>query len=461
MKMLLVSAVNKVHSRDLVLKPLGLAYIAAYLKAYGNYNDVQIVHGLQETKKALKDRPDVVAISSVTQNFNIAIEIAKAVKIYNRDIVVIVGGHHITALPECLTADMDIAVMGEGEQTMLELVQRIERGEPWQGTPGIAYREKSEIIRTRPREQINPLDNIPFPARHLLDIKPNEIYMFTSRGCPGRCPYCSSSLFWKTVRFHSPEYILQELRHIAVKYDPKSITIFDDLFIADKDRFRKIVELIEADGFNESISFSIQSRANLIDDEACDLLKRMNASVTCGFESGSPKILKILKNMDIKHNWNAVNKLRDHNIKFSGSFMVGIPGETIDDMDMTMQFVKNNSFAVAESYVLTPFPGTKMWDLAKSKGIVDDDMNWDKLNIDFKNNWRDAIILSGLNRSKLRERYSMLQDECERKAIAGKTISQIVNERGLLNMASAGIKNPRQAVFFIKNLINTKESNVT
>ncbi len=450
MKILLVSAVNPKHPRDLVQKPLGLAYIASYLRRYGGHTDIQIVNGLQETEGALKQNPDVVAISSVSQNFNVAISIAKAVKEHG-DIPVIVGGHHITALPQCLTVDMDIAVLGEGEQTVLELVRAFEQGKPTIDIAGTAYYD-DHLIVAEAREQLRSLDVIPFPARDLLNLKANELYLFTSRGCPARCPYCSSSHFWKTVRFHSPEYVISEIKELIEKYHPEGITIYDDLFIADRKRFRKIVELIEYEKINEKVSFSVQARVNFVDDESCELLKRMNASVVCGFESGSPDILRFLKNLNIKKNWDAVATFQKHGIEFSGSFMIGIPGETEEDMDMTLDFIKKNPFSGAEGYVLTPFPGTKIWDYARSLGAVSDNMDWDKLNIDFDMNWKDAIILSDMDRKKLHERYQMLRNECEKKSLSGKSVKQIIGERGIRKLISSGLRSPKRALDFIRNI---------
>ncbi len=457
MKILLVNAINKKHPRDLVLKPLGLAYVASYIRENGNFEDIKIINGLQETIQNLKLKPDIVAISSVTQNYNIALRIAETIK-SNDDIPVIVGGHHITALPNNLSKNMDVAVLGEGEQTMLELIQAFEnKGLPKSSLSkinGIAYHDGSNLVTTKQRNQINPLDEIPFPARDLLDIKPNELYLFTSRGCPARCPYCSSSHFWKTVRFHSPEYVVAEIKELIEKYHPKGIMIYDDLFIADRIRFRKIIDLIETEGINKQIGFSVQARVNFIDDESCQLLKRMNASVICGFESGSPKILRYLKNLDIKKNWNAVNNFEKYGIQFSGSFMIGIPNETSEDMDMTLQFIKQNNFSGAEGYVLTPFPGTAVWNYAKSKDIVNDDMNWDLLNIDFGNNWKKAIIvMDTISREELYERYILLRDECEKKSLEGKSLFQIIHERGILKVLQKGITNPYRAISFIKNAL--------
>lgn len=461
MKILLVNAINERHPRDIVMKPLGLAYIASYLREYGYFTDIRITNGLKDTEERLKECPEVVAISSVSQNYNRAIEIANAVK-KRWKIPVIMGGHHITALPSCLTSNMDIAVIGEGEQTILELMNLIEKDELdyLYTVDGVAYRENNKIITTKPRSQIKDLDTVPFPDRRLLNLNKNEIYMFTSRGCPAKCPYCSSSHFWKTVRYHSPEYVISEMKEIIKVYHPTGINIYDDLFIADKERLKRIVGLIEHEGINKKTSFSIQARVNFIDDETCQLLKRMNASVGCGFESGSPRTLRYLKGLDVKKNYDAISLFKRYNIPYFGSFMIGIPGETEDDMDMTIEFIQKSDLTGAEGYILTPFPNTPIWDYAKKKGLVSDNMNWDILDIDSDRNWKHAINLSDLSNERLHERFVLLRNTCEQRSM-NTTIPNILNTNNIVPNIIKGIRNPVRAYSFLMNYAKflTKKNN--
>ena len=123
---------------------------------------------------------------------------------------------------------------------------------------------------------IENLDSIPYPDRDLLGIKKHQVFMISSRGCPYNCYFCSSSALWKKARFNSAEYIIKDILGLIERYKPEKIIFWDDLFIADKNRLRKIVERIEQSGINKKVCFHISASANLVDEETASLLKRMN-----------------------------------------------------------------------------------------------------------------------------------------------------------------------------------------
>lgn len=414
MRLTLISLQNK-------LPPLGLAYIASYLRKYGDFNDIKILtfnylYSTENTdkvvKKILSESPDIIGFSSVTQDFNIAKKIASKIKSVS-DIPIIIGGPHITSLPYTLPKCFDIAVLGEGEKTMLELLKLFEKGlnkNALKNVKGIAYHHSKKVKINPRRELIQPLDEIPFPARDLLKkdfFSPRWVFgsywrrgthMITSRGCPYNCIFCSTSNFWgKPVRFFSPKYVVEEMNELINKYNIESINIYDDLFISNKKRIKKICELMVKYGINKKVELFCMAKSNLLNDEICKILKKMNVKgLSFGFESGSERILRYLKKgtSTVKQNSYAVKLCEKYGIDASPTFMIGIPGEEVEDIKKTLNFIKKHNLKNYSVYILTPFPGTELWEYAKSKKIVHDNMNWDKLRIDISDDLSNNVVVA-------------------------------------------------------------------
>jgi radical SAM superfamily enzyme YgiQ (UPF0313 family) len=233
------------------------------------------------------------------------------------------------------------------------------------------------------------------PARELLKID-KHTYMFTSRGCPYKCVFCASTRFWPNVRFFSAEYVMNEIRELVNKYNVKLISFYDDLFIADRKRLNEISSLIQKDKKLQKIHFTCNARANLVNDEVVQLLKQMNVlSINLGLESGCKRTLEYLKPaVTLEQNINAVKTIKRHGLACNGSFIIGCPQETRDDILETYKFIKKIPINLTDIYTLTPYPGTPIWEYAKSKGLVSDDMQWSKLDVNFQNNYQQAIIVS-------------------------------------------------------------------
>lgn len=297
-KLLFINAIFPEREWECRYPNLGIGYLAGSIrKAFGNEYEMKIVD--RDIEKVLEEfKPDIVGIASTTKNFNVAKKCASIVKA--KKIPVIVGGVHISTMPNNLNKNMDVGVIGEGEETIVELlklyksknvsVSRLKK------IKGICFRDsKGKLIITKPRELIDPLDKIPMPARDLLDIK-KHTYMVTSRGCPYRCVFCSTSRFWKKVRAFSAEYVINEIKYLYDNYHVNFISLYDDLFIADISRIEKILTLLKKNNLLGKIKFSCSCRANLITPRAVQLLKEMNVvSVAMGLESGCKDTLRFLK----------------------------------------------------------------------------------------------------------------------------------------------------------------------
>lgn len=390
MKILFVNVVNEFRKRSIEREfpSLGTAYLASYLRKYGRFNDIQIVEAGQNFDASKYD-VDIVGISSVTQNFNIAKEIAEKAKRGSNPLV-LVGGHHITALPSNLTENMDVAVLGEGEQTTLEIAQ--------------AHKNKPlDKQRTRTSKLIRPLDKIPFPARDLMKLDKHHVNMFTSRGCPYKCVFCSSTFFWKSVRFFSANYVVSEISEVVATYNPSRINISDDLFIANKQRLRNISYKIQNERTHRAVEFHCTARANLINHTVACLLKNMNVrTVSLGLESGSNRILQYLKgnSVTVEQNEKAVNILKRHGLNVSATFIIGSPTETSEEIMETYKFIQRSKLDGGDTFVLLPFPGTKVWEYGEQKGQLNDFMNWDDFEIYFEDN-PNRVFLSDLSRDEL------------------------------------------------------------
>jgi anaerobic magnesium-protoporphyrin IX monomethyl ester cyclase len=341
--------------------------------------------------------PDLLGISAVSQNFGYALGYAAECK--RRGIPVIVGGPHMSALPQCLSPEMDVGCIGEGEQTFVELLRLYLRhgefrSEDLAQIKGVVYYDNGRLMRAPPRPLVESLDSIPPPDRSIIGYQRHS-YMFTSRGCPYRCRFCASSRFWKGVRFASAERVVAEISELAAN-GSRMISFYDDLFIADKARLRKIGDLIVERELNKKVVFTCSCRANLVTEEVVRLLKRMNVvSVGMGLESGSDRTLAYLKGaVTVRDNAAAINALKGAGIQANASFVIGAPYETQAEIMETYHFIRSSRLDFVDAYVLTPLPGTPIWEFAEQRGLVSNDMDWSRLDVNFERSWSKAILLS-------------------------------------------------------------------
>jgi radical SAM superfamily enzyme YgiQ (UPF0313 family) len=404
-KVLFIRAIESINEVATRYPGLGLAYLVSALRSHfsEDYFEFKIIErgSVAEVKKQiLSFKPDIVGISTITQDFNIAKEYAAFCK--SESIPVIMGGVHITMLPESLFKEVELACLGESEETIIEVFELFDkRGEflkdEIRKIKGIVFRDDNgELIITEPRPLIENLDDIKLPARDLLNIEKHS-YIFSSRGCPYKCSFCASTIFWDKVRLFSAEYVVNEIEELHNKYDVKMISFFDDLFIINKKRLADIAALLKEKGLDNKIKFSCSCRSNLVNEEVAGLLKDIGiVSVGLGLESGSQRVLKYLKgdSTSVEHNKKAVLALKAHGIAVNASFVIGSPDETEEEMMETYDFIKKVPLDLVDVYVLTPLPGTPVWRCAEGRGLVSKDMDWTRLNINFEENHKDAIIVS-------------------------------------------------------------------
>jgi len=419
-RVLFVNAVNPYVEAQNRYPALGLGYLVSMLRReLGERVESLLVES--DVEETIREwRPHLLAISSVSQNFNLAQDYARLGR--EAGVPVIVGGYHITELPESLAPEMDVGVVGEGEHVICELVELFmahgELSPDRLGTiPGLVYRNGGELLLTTPREVVGAtnksLDELPMPDRSMMRVRPHS-NMLTSRGCPYTCSFCASTRFWPSIRYFSPEAMIEEVKHLRDDYGVRYITFHDDLFIANVKRLEAFHELVLSEGLPKSgFRFSCASSATRITEDMARMLREMNfVSVSMGLESGNQEVLTRLKGRAFKVdiNQNAVETLNRHGIHPHASFIIGEPQETLEQMQETYDFIKQNPLSLINIYVLTPLPGTPVWHAAKERGLVADDMDWDLLNLSFELDWQRVILVSEVvERRELHRMYQKLK----------------------------------------------------
>lgn len=387
MKILLVDAIdsestNKPYENG--CEGLALPCLAAYLRSHVDNLEMKIINS-RFMEELSEFTPDIVAISFVTINFFIAKEYAALAK--SHGIKVVAGGPHLSAAPQTLPDEIDIAVIGEGEETLLELVRMYHRSN-WESKDelvsinGIAFRDGDGEIRITGRREPLNLDTIPMPARDLLFHERRGI--ISSRGCPYLCSFCFRAHLDRRVRYAAPEKVVAEIVYLVKTYDLKHIIIYDDMFTFPRKRFNQIVDSLVDAGITENVSFNCNIRPNDLDEDVARQLKRLNVTrVFLGIESGVQRTLSYLKpqNATVEQNEKALSILKENKIFISGGIIIGAPDETCEEILETLHWLKRSQLDSFEIMLLTPLPGTAVWNDALERGLVSYDMDWSRLDI--------------------------------------------------------------------------------
>ncbi len=382
MKIILATPLMKERRADLQYIPLGLAYIAGSLKKAGHDVLVMDIRAERLDDSGVIGRvaaaaPQVFAVTANTCQFREAAALISLIKSTFPQITTVLGGAHVSALPERTLrelAGLDIAVVGEGERTAVELCHALENNAPLSGISGIAFKSGADIVLNAQRPPEKDIDSIPFPDR---DAFPLEIYnrntieykarpiatIMTTRGCPYRCTFCCKSVFGSRQRLRSAKNVIAEMEYLVEKRGVKEIHIIDDNFTFSTARAKKICEEIIARKWKVYFSLPNGVRVNNFNDELAGLLRRAGFySLWFGVESGDPKVLRHIKK-DLNHAQvrSAVNTAKRHGFFTGMFFVVGLPGSGPESEKMSLDLALELKPDVIGLGVLTAYPGSELY----------------------------------------------------------------------------------------------------
>jgi anaerobic magnesium-protoporphyrin IX monomethyl ester cyclase len=380
---------NKLAHKELEKRiPLGLLYLDAVLKK-NNYDVLTKDYSPKTEKEFLEDiesiiktfNPEVVGISIVTLTRVSAYKAIKLVKQINSKIKIIMGGIHATLMYEQLLEnfDIDAVCIGEGEKTILELLDAFEKKKSLKNIKGIAYKEGNKIIKTKEKEPVN-LEELPFPSYDLLSSNYESIYMLSSRGCSFGCVFCSEGN--KKVRLRSPKNVVDEIEFITKTYPKlKYLTFWDENITIDQQRTIEICkEIIKR---NIKLKYVCQSRIKPVSRELFYWMEKAGFEmINFGVESGSNQILKNIKKGITKEDvYNTFKLIKEFKGLYPYKYiMVGLPGETKETVDETIKLINSLNKLVSrhlewQSFYPQPlivYPGTEIYQIMKEKGLMDD-----------------------------------------------------------------------------------------
>ncbi|OGC96184.1 MAG: hypothetical protein A2W25_07205, partial [candidate division Zixibacteria bacterium RBG_16_53_22] len=397
---ILLIDVNRVSlntSVDMLEYPLGLMYVGTSLKdVFGDQVDIRIESyedkpgSLAQVGELIEDfRPDIVGLRSLTMGRKPLHQIADMAKKDYGVPLVLAGGPHASDNPGDIIANpsFDCAVIGEGEQTAVDIVAAYVSNMSLDNIPGVAVGSSNGCHIACRRQPIAALDTLPMPNYGLVDFlginggrvdfsfrfNARHANLFTSRGCPYRCIYCHQ-IFGKRFRAHSPDRIMAEIRMLYDDYGISSFQIIDDIFNIDRRRALEVFDRIVRAGYRLEISFPNGIRGDVVDDEMVDAMWQAGVRyIAYAIESGSPRIQKLIhKNLRLDRISRAISLSTARGILTRGFFMIGFPTETEEEAMMTIDYAKDSDLTMAMFFTVLYFPGTPLFRLAQSLGKICD-----------------------------------------------------------------------------------------
>jgi radical SAM superfamily enzyme YgiQ (UPF0313 family) len=356
-------------------EPLGVLYLAAVLIKAGyrvKVADLTFARKL-DGLETMARWADMVGISAPTPLVGTAAAVLRFIRKSNPDIRGVIGGPHATAAPDdVLNHGFDLAVIGEGELTLVDLVETFGRGGSLEGVPGIAYRTQDGLHFTEPRPFINDLDAIPLPAREFIDYsRYRRLGIISMRGCPYRCLYCKpveEKLFGKKLRKRSLESVVEEIDMLMTTYGNRPISIKDDtLTVNNTAWFEGLGEQLQR--CKHRVSWQCSSRVDTVNFNKLKAMKKAGCrQIFFGIESGSQKILDYYhKDLKVEQIVKAFAMCNRVGIRSCASIMLGAPIETRQDLEKTYQLVKSIKPFNWQVHVTTPMRGSYLYDRARAE----------------------------------------------------------------------------------------------
>lgn len=437
-----------------IMPPLGLASIASYLEQHGIQTSILDCYAHPDSDRKIIDflraeQPGFLGLSCTTSSFLDGVRIAGLAKSVLPKILVVFGGVHVSAMQEKALIDfpvLDFAVVGEGEETLLELLQS--EGE-YNNVPGIVYRDQNNsVIFTGRRTTFIELDNLPFPAYEKLAGYPEKYKLpifnypkapntscISSRGCPYACSYCDRSVFKRSFRYNSATYLYEHLHYLRTRFRIRHINFYDDQFTFNRERVVSFCSMMIAQPLG--MTFNCAVRAEHIDLELLQMMKQAGCwMISLGIETGDPNLLaQHRQNADLAMLADKIRLIKKARIRTKGLLMMGLPGETEQSIQRSMDYVFSlpiDDFNLAK---FTPFPGSPVYKNIHDLGQFEED--WEKMDC-----MRFQFVANGMTREQLDELFIKFYK------------SHFTRPKVLLGYAAMLWKSPDSWIRFASNLGN-------
>jgi radical SAM superfamily enzyme YgiQ (UPF0313 family) len=379
-----------------IMPPLGLASLAAYGAQKGVQSGIIDCYAHPDSDQAIRrylqeEKPSFIGFSCTTSSFLDGVRISRIAKETLPGIRTVFGGPHVSALRDRILADypeVDFTVVGEGEETLTELV--LSHGEAPAEVQGLMFRDHGEVMFSGRRTKGLELDSLPFPAYELLAGFPHAYKLpifnypttpntscISSRGCPYSCSYCDRSVFQRSFRFNSAEYLYAHIKYLRERFGVRHINFYDDQFTFNRKRVEDSTELILKNPLG--MTFNCAVRAEHIDAELVAKMKSAGCwMMSLGIESGDQELLSHHRqnpNLDLLAD--KIRMIKAAGIRTKGLLMIGLPGETEESIQRSMDYVFSlpiDDFNLAK---FTPFPGSPLYEKIHEEGTFTED--WEKM----------------------------------------------------------------------------------
>jgi len=371
---------------------LSLAYLSSVLKANG-FEVLAIdakFDGISQSEvidAVTKFRPHVIGFTAMTHEIVNVAKLARRLGDNLSTSLMLIGGPHATVAPVRTLqkfTTFDLAVVGEGEQTLLDIVRRVAtynysyeekkcipttmQSEIFDSIDGIVWRCGLSIVTNKPREFKADLDSLPFPNYNHIRRRIETYPIYSSRGCPYNCIFCCRILGSK-IRSRSPQNVVNEIKQAIIQFQPKLIDFADEVFTFSKERVHAVCDLIIQEGLSKTIKWTAQSRVTGVDQALFQKMKAAGCiNVDFGIESGNPDVLKrIKKGITLNDAHNAVMAAKKAGLKTGSYFIIGHPYETAETVTETIKFATKLNTDMGSFGIMVPYPGTEVYEMALRK----------------------------------------------------------------------------------------------
>ena len=402
-----------------IIAPMGLLSIAAYLEKNGIKTDIIDCYAHPDSEEKIPDylkekSPAYIGLTCTTSTFHDSVRIAKMAKEILPGIRTVFGGPHVSALREKILedyTDVDFSVIGEGEQCVEALITAGNDKKALSEIPGLVYRDNGDINFTGFREKGIELDSLPFPAYEKLQGYPQAyklpIFNYprtpnttcnSSRGCPYSCSYCDRSVFRRSFRYNSAQYLYEHVKYLKERFGIRHINFYDDQFTFNRKRVEEFCRMMLNN--HPNMTFNCAVRAEHVDFELMKLMKRAGCwMMSLGIETGDPELLaQHRRNADLDMLADTIRNIKRAGIRTKGLLMMGLPGESEESIKRSMDYVFSlpiDDFNLAK---FTPFPGSPLYEKIHELGTFDED--WERMDC-----MNFLFVPNGMTKERLEELF--------------------------------------------------------